>query len=102
MAQLAHPDESDASDPIDPWSEGGVTDQVQSHTSIPSDDIVALQVRDSLSEDASSNPGLAIVLAVIGVASLAGAVLGAIKGFVKVAVILGLLAAGAWFFYLSR
>lgn len=63
---------------------------------------VADQIPDSLVGAASANPGLTAVIVVIGLLAVAGAVYGAIKGFLKVAIGLGILAAAIWFFVLAR
>lgn len=60
---------------------------------------LADRVPDSVAEVASENPGLAVVLVLIGVASILGAIWGAMKGFVKVALFFGLIAAVAWFVF---
>ena len=57
------------------------------------------RVPDSLAEAASDNPGLAVVLVLIGIAAVLGAIWGAAKGFLKVAVVLGVVAAVAWFLF---
>jgi len=114
MAQIAQSDESiDVDDlpqeVIDALPEDirqeildGVRDQIPEDVveSLPLD--VADQVPDSLVGAASSNPGLTAVIVVIGLLAIAGAIWGAIKGFLKVAIGLGVIAAIAWFWFFAR
>jgi hypothetical protein len=65
-------------------------------------DGIADQLPDGLVAAAADNPGLALVLIGIGVLSLLGAVWGAIKGFLKMAAFLGLIAAVAWYWFFAR
>jgi len=58
-------------------------------------------VPDSLVDAASSSPGLTAVIVLIGLVAVAGAVWGAVKGFLKVAIILGVIAALTWWYFLS-
>ncbi len=67
---------------------------------LPAD--VADKIPDSLTDAAVANPGLTVVLVLIGLAALGGAVWGAIKGFLKVAIGLGIIAAIAWFWFFVR
>lgn len=65
---------------------------------------VTSQIPDSLVETgvvdaAADNPGVAAVLIVIGLAALGGAIWGAIKGFIKMAVLLGIVALVAWWLF---
>ena len=62
---------------------------------------VADQIPDSLVGAAASNPGLTAVVVIIGVLALAGAVWGAIKGFLKMAIGLGIIAAIVWFYFFA-
>jgi hypothetical protein len=62
---------------------------------------IAYQVPDSLDGAASSNPSLTAVVVIIGLLAVAGAIWGAIKGFLKVAIGLGLIAAVVWWYFLS-
>jgi hypothetical protein len=62
---------------------------------------IAYQVSDSLDDAASSNPSLTAVVVIIGLLAVAGAIWGAIKGFLKVAIGLGLIAAVVWWYFLS-
>lgn len=62
---------------------------------------IADQIPDSLVGAASSNPGLTAVIVIIGLLAVAGAVWGAIKGFLKVAIVLGLIAAVVWWYFFS-
>lgn len=114
MAQMAQTDESpDTLDlpqevldslPDDIREEiiSGARDQIPENIveELPVD--VADQIPDSLVGAATSNPGLTAVVVIIGVLALAGAVWGAIKGFLKVAIGLGLIAAVAWYFFFVR
>lgn len=80
----------------------GVRDQIPQDVVEDLRPDIADQIPDSLVGAASSNPGLTAVIVVIGLLALAGAVWGAIKGFLKVAVGLGLLAAIIWFYFFAR
>lgn len=62
---------------------------------------IADQIPDSLVGAASSNPGLTAVIVIIGLLAVAGAVWGAVKGFLKVAIGLGLIAAVVWWYFFS-
>ena len=62
---------------------------------------LAGQITDSAADAASSNPGLTAVVVVIGLLAVVGAVWGAVKGFLKVAIGLGLIAAVVWWYFLS-
>ena len=63
---------------------------------------IADQIPVGLIDAASANPELTTVVIVIALLSVVGAIIGAIKGFVKMAIFLGLIAAAAWFFVLGR
>ena len=63
---------------------------------------IADQIPDGLVGAAAGNPGLTAIIVVIALLSVGGAILGAIKGFIKMAVFLGLVAAAAGFFVLGR
>lgn len=80
----------------------GVRDQIPEDVVADLRPDVADQIPDSLVTAASSNPGLTAVILIIGVLAVLGAVWGAIKGFLKVAVVLGVLAAIAWFYFFAR
>jgi hypothetical protein len=62
---------------------------------------IADQIPDSLVGAASSNPSLTAVVVIIGLLAVAGAIFGAVKGFLKVAIGLGLIAAVVWWYFLS-
>lgn len=62
---------------------------------------IADQIPDSLVGAASSDPSLTAVVVIIGLLAVAGAIWGAIKGFLKVAIGLGLIAAVVWWYFLS-
>jgi hypothetical protein len=62
---------------------------------------IADQIPDSLVGAASSDPSLTAVVVVIGLLAVAGAIWGAVKGFLKVAIGLGLVAAVVWWYFLS-
>ena len=114
MAQMAQTDES--TDPLDLPQEvidalpddireeiiSGARDQIPENVvdELPVD--IADQIPDSLVGAATSNPGLTAVVVIIGLLALAGAVWGAVKGFLKVAIGLGLIAAIAWYFFFVR
>ncbi len=113
MAQIAQSDESTDIEDLDPEVLEALPDDIRQEIidgvrdQIPTDvveqlpDSVADKVPDTLVEAASMSPGLTAVVVLIGLAALGGAVWGAIKGFLKVAVILGVVAAVAWFFFFS-
>lgn len=114
MAQIAQSDESIEvedlpQDVIDALPEeirqeilDGVRDQIPEDVVEQLTPDVADQIPDSLVGAASSNPGLTAVILVIALLAVAGAIWGAIKGFLKVAIGLGLIAAIAWFFFFAR
>ncbi|MFT7650767.1 MAG: hypothetical protein ACI8Y4_005542 [Candidatus Poriferisodalaceae bacterium] len=62
---------------------------------------IADQIPDSLVGAATMSPGLTAVIVVIGVLAVAGALWGAVKGFLKVAIGLGIIAAFVWFYFFS-
>lgn len=62
---------------------------------------IADRIPDGLVDTAGANPTLTAVVVVIALLSVGGAIMGAIKGFIKVAIFLGLIAAAAWFFVLG-
>ena len=80
----------------------GVRDQIPQDVVEDLQPDIADQIPDSLVGAASSNPGLTVVIVVIGLLAIAGAVWGAIKGFLKVAIGLGVLAAIVWYYFLAR
>ena len=114
MAQNAQADESiDANDlpqevidalPDDIRQEilDGVRDQIPEDVVATLQPDIADQVPDSLIGAATINPGLTAVIVVIGLIALAGAVWGAIKGFLKIAIGLGVIAAIIWFYFFAR
>lgn len=114
MAQHAQADESNPVDQLPPeviealpqdiltGLEDGTLDRIPAETLEKLTPDVADRVPDSLAEVASDNPGLAIILVLIGLASIAGAIWGAIKGFLKVAILLGVIAAVAWYWFFNR
>ena len=113
MAQIEEPDESIDAEDLPQDVIDALPDTIReeilsgARDSIPEDVVadltpdIANQIPDSLVGAAAGNPGLTAVIVVIALLSLGGAVMGAIKGFMKVAIILGLIAAGAWFFVLG-
>jgi len=114
MPQNAQADESTDAEDLPPEVLDALPDDIRQEIidgvrdQIPEDVIADLrpdladQVPDSLVGAAASNPGLTAVIIIIGVLAVMGAVWGAIKGFLKVAVILGVLAAIAWFWFFAR
>ncbi len=80
----------------------GVRDQIPQDVVEDLRPDIADQIPDSFVGAASSNPGLTAVVVVIGLLALAGAVWGAVKGFLKVAIGLGILAAIVWFYFFAR
>jgi len=111
MAQLAQSDESTPLDSLPPeviealpediveQLKTGALERIPTETLEEMRPDLADKVPDSLAEAASSNPGLTAVLIIIGLLSLAGAAWGFVKGFLKSAVVLGVIAALAWFFF---
>lgn len=79
----------------------GVRDQIPEEIVEDLRPDIADQIPDSLVGAASSNPGLAVVIVLIGLLAVAGAVWGAVKGFLKVAIGLGIVAAVIWWYFLS-
>lgn len=112
MAQFAQADESIDVEDLPPDVLDALPDDIRqeildgARDQIPEDVVesltpdVADQIPDSLVGAASSNPGLTAVIVVIALLAVAGAVWGAIKGFLKVAIGLGILAAIIFFFFL--
>lgn len=110
MAQIAQTDESIEvedlpQDVIDALPDeirqeilDGVRDQIPEDVVAQLTPDIASQVPDSLVGAATGNPGVTAVIVVIALIAVAGAVWGAIKGFLKIAIGLGLLAAVAWYF----
>lgn len=80
----------------------GVRDQIPSETIADLRPDIADQVPDSLIAAASGNPGVTAVVVIIGILALIGAVWGAVKGFLKVSIVLGVIAAGIWFYFFAR
>ena len=111
MAQSAQTDESTPLDQLPPeviealppdiveQLRSGELDQIPADTLEELRPDLADRVPDSVAEVASDNPGLAAVLVLIGIAAVFGAIWGATKGFLKVAIFLGLVAAVAWFIF---
>ena len=114
MAQFAQSDESIEVEDLPPDVLEALPDEIRqeildgARDQIPEDVVesltpdVADQIPDSLVGAASSNPGLTAVIVIIGLLALAGAVWGAVKGFLKVSIGLGILAAVVWFFFFAR
>ena len=114
MAQIAQADEStDVDDlpqevidalPADIRQEilDGARDQIPEDVVAELTPDIADQIPDSVVGAASSNPGITAVIIIIGLLAVAGAVWGAIKGFLKVAIGLGVLAAVVWFWFFAR
>ena len=113
MAQYAQADESTEIDELPPEVLDALPPDIRqeildgARDKIPDDVVedlrpeIANQVPDSLVDAASTNPGLTAVVILIGLAAVAGAIYGAIKGFLKVAVVLGVIAAVVWWYFLS-
>lgn len=80
----------------------GVRDQIPEEVIADLRPDIADQIPDSLVTAAASNPGLSAVIVIIGVLAILGAVWGAVKGFLKVAIGLGLLAAIVWYYFFAR
>ena len=80
----------------------GVRDQIPEEVIADLRPGIADQIPDSLVGAATGNPGLTAVIVVIGILAILGAVWGAVKGFLKVAIGLGLLAAIVWFYFFAR
>lgn len=111
MAQTAQSDESTPLEQLPPEVIEAlppeIVDQLRSGEldRIPADTLEELRpdladrVPDSVAEVASDNPGLAVVLVLIGILAILGAIWGAMKGFLKVAIFFGLVAVVAWFVF---
>lgn len=114
MAQIAQSDESTEVDDLPPEVLDALPDDIRqeildgARDQIPEDVVadltpdIANQIPDSVVGVASSNPGLTLVIVVIGLLAVGGAIWGAIKGFLKVAIGLGILAAVVWFWFFAR
>ena len=114
MAQIAQSDESVdvedlPQDVIDALPDNireeiisGVRDQIPEDVIDQLTPDIANQIPDSVIDTAAGNPGLTAILIVLGLLFVVGAVWGVIKGAIKIAIILGLIAAGIWFFVRGR
>lgn len=114
MAQFAQSDESTGVEDLPPEVLDALPNDIRqeildgARDQIPEDVVadltpdIANQIPDSVVGAAASNPGLTAVIVVIGLLAVAGAVWGAIKGFLKVAIGLGILAAIVWFWFFAR
>ena len=114
MAQFAQSDESTDADNLPQEVLDALPDDIRqeildgARDQIPEDVVadltpdVADQIPDSVVSVASANPGLTAVIVVIGLLAVAGALWGAIKGFLKVSIGLGIIAAVAWFWFFVR
>gem|GEM_PF-373632 len=80
----------------------GVRDQIPQEVIADLRPDIADQIPDSLVTAAASNPGLSAVIIVIGLLAVFGALWGAVKGFLKVAIGSGLLAAIVWYYFFAR
>lgn len=76
----------------------GVRDQIPENVVESLTPAIADQIPEGLIGAAAADPALTSAVVVIALLSVAGAIIGAIKGFIKVALFLGLIAAAAWFF----
>ncbi len=113
MAQIAQGDESTITDDlpqevldalpddIREEIESGVRDQIPENIVDDLTPDIANQIPSGLVGAATSNPGLTAVILIIAVLAVMGAIYGAIKGFLKVAIGLGIIAAIAWFFFFN-
>lgn len=114
MAQIAQADESVDAEDLPPEVIDALPSDIRqeildgARDQIPQDVVedlrpeIADQIPDSLVGAAAGNPGLTAVIVVIGLLALAGAVWGAVKGFLKVSIGLGIVAAVVWFFFFAR
>lgn len=80
----------------------GVRDQIPEEVVADLRPDIADQIPESLTAAATGNPGLTAVIVIIAILALLGAVWGAVKGFLKVAIGLGILAAILWFYFFAR
>jgi len=62
---------------------------------------IANQIPDSVVSTAVGNPGTTAILIVLALLFVAATIWGIIKGFIKLAIVAGLVAAGLWFFVLG-
>lgn len=114
MAQIAQSDESTDVDDLPQEVIDALPDDIRqeildgARDQIPEDVVadltpdIANQIPDSVVGVASSNPGLTAVIVIIGLLAVGGAIWGAIKGFLKVAIGLGVIAAIVWFWFFAR
>lgn len=114
MAQIAQSDESTDVDDLPQEVIDALPDDIRqeildgARDQIPEDIVadltpdIANQIPDSVVGVASSNPGLTAVIVIIGLLAVGGAIWGAIKGFLKVAIGLGVIAAIVWFWFFAR
>ena len=113
MAQIAQSDESTDVEDLPQEVLDALPEDIRqeildgARDSIPEDVVadltpdIANQIPDSVVDVAASNPGLTAVIVVIGILAVAGAIWGAIKGFLKIAIGLGILAAIVWFYFFA-
>ncbi|MGI9606618.1 MAG: hypothetical protein ACR2P0_10810 [Acidimicrobiales bacterium] len=114
MAQYAQADESTDVQDLPPEVLDALPDDIRQEILDGARDKIPTEVLEDLRPDladqvplglvdaASTNPGLTAVIIVIALLSVAGAVYGAIKGFLKVAIVLGVIAAIAWYWFFNR
>lgn len=113
MAQIAQGDESTdvldlPQDVIDALPDdireeiiSGARDQIPENVVEQMTPDLADQIPDSLVSTAADNPGATALLIVLALLFVAATIWGIIKGFIKLAIVAGLVAAALWFFVLG-
>lgn len=113
MAQIAQGDESIGVEDLPQEVIDALPDDIReeiisgARDQIPEDVIeqltpdVADQIPDGLVSAAADNPGVSALLIVLAILFVVGTIWGIVKGFIKLAIVLGLIAAGLWFFVLG-
>lgn len=80
----------------------GIIDRIPEDIVDALPDQVADRIPANLIDFASSNPTLAVILAIIGVLAVIGFVYGVMKSAMKVVVFSGVAAALAWYFFFQQ
>lgn len=110
MAQIAQGDESIGVEDLPQEVIDALPDDIReeiisgARDQIPEDVVeqltpsIANQIPDGVVSTAVDNPGTSAILVVLAVLFVAGTIWGLIKGFIKLALLLGVVALGLWFF----
>ena len=80
----------------------GIIDRIPEDVVDRLPDSVADKIPSGMIEFASSNPGMAVVLAIIGVVAIIGFIYGVMKSAVKVMVFSAVAGGAAWYFFFQQ